>query len=188
MKYLAALALVGSTNAQYLITGHDAEEIAIGFLEGAGLSGDIQSCFDSSTGIKKDAELISKDCQGSQIVHGTTCITDIYHLVQDITTATAKCEVIKADAAKLAKMLAKLKNPVTLVFQLVKDVVHLPAIKNEVDEAIDSWNKSDYEFFGEHLGKVVAEITGVAPFSDGLMFEAMPEDFHGLPTETKFLF
>ena len=181
MKLFYTAAFVAYVQAgDHELTYKDMEDLVDGFLHGLGYTRDVMSCFGGTIGDNLEEVMThfleSHDCQvdiytvNMDTVWGLkNCFSDVANITKNIGDGLQQCtefDFTSEDKAMFRKLQRKLRNPIGIVMKLGRDLLNfssgaLTKYMREIDLMIKASANLDFDAFGEHMGKLVSEITGV---------------------------
>merc|ERR1711959_639592 len=138
------------------------EEVLAGVLEGFGLT-TAEGCLDGATSdfdeFDAAVQLLEKkdvDDMGKGIEQLATAAREIPSLVQTCKTAEQDA---KAEAEKIEKALALMKQPMHFAYHVGHDlVVNRVDIFHEVDAAVTAYKAAQWEVFGQNVGAALNKL------------------------------
>ena len=154
--------------------------MATGFLHGIGYTGDVMNCFSGE--IDDNFEEVmnhfieSNDCQvdpynvGLNTLWGLKqCFVDVANIVGDIGNGLMECtdfDFTAEDQELFDRLTQKLSDPLGIINKLVRDLMNfssgaLTKYMIECEAMAKAAMELDFDALGEHMGRLVSEITGV---------------------------
>ena len=162
---LFAAAFVATAYGEEIDT-KQAEEMALGFLHGIGLSEDFDNCFAKVSGFEEAVKKVTSDAEcGGMNIASRKCINDMYAIVTDISQGLEGCPMTDEDTALMNRMNKALSSPLSIALRLGREIMQFGDLGKYTTELSSMWSAYaepvNWEEFGEHLGKLISLITGI---------------------------
>ena len=146
---LFAAAFVATAYGQEISTS-EAEQMALGFLHGIGLSEDFDNCFAKVSGFDEAVKKVTSDSEcGGMNIASRKCIGDMMEIVTDISKGLASCPMTDEDTALMNRMNKALSSPLSIALRLGREIMQFGDLTKYTTELTSMWSAyaepSDYE-------------------------------------------
>ena len=164
MKTFAVALTVATANAWGNRSGFsltDVEQFVEGLLLGALKAEvpDVMTCIHDAQSVVTDVEAAYNDFKQENfdgVKHG---IEELGTLVEDLANSIHACAGDVTQIENLINMAKTFSDPLSFAYHAGKDLlIHGVDIYNEINDAITQYDASNYEGFGEDVGKAMAQV------------------------------
>merc|ERR1712228_116171 len=155
------MAVASAWTDTYTFSVVDLEQFTIGLLKGAieAEVPDFMTCLKDAETLASDVETAYHDFAKESFSGVKSGIEEIGTIVHSISGDIKDCKAGISGFESLIQMAKNFENPWSFAYHVGKDLlVNGVKIYHEVDDAIADYEVSDYNGFGENIGKALAQV------------------------------
>ena len=120
---------------------------------------DLEKCFVESESFENDIVTAVKDFEKKTFDGVKDGLEEVGKAVELIPSLLKDCAQVKADLSALIKMAEIFRHPLSLIFNIGKNlIVNGKDILSKIEAAIASYKNSDFFNFGKNIGQALAEV------------------------------